>query len=411
MNLLLRVAWRNIWRNPRRSILTMSAIGFAAGLLTVMLGIQEGSYGDMINNAVKLHTGHLQIQHPEYLQDRRMTLTIDNRDAIYELVANNPGVSAYSSRVNTAALVSAEDNTFAAMLMGVDPEREATVSTVKNMVKKGDYLSTADPTGALLGEILARNLGVDVGQEFVFMGQGADGSIAAARLTVRGIFSMGFSDIDKSGLFIPLLTAQQEFMLEGRVHEVVLLVDDFKAIDDIKRQINAELKLRGYESLVALSWDEVTPGLKQAIQLDAISGYIFFFILLLIVAFGILNTVLMAFFERMREFGALLAMGASRTQLQKLIFLETWFMALTAVLIGCILGATGSLILQRYGIAFSGADEVMKEYGMSPVIHARFSILHVLVAMLVVLSVTSITSLSPIIKIGKINPVKALRYV
>ncbi|MBN2053575.1 ABC transporter permease [bacterium] len=411
MSLLFKIAWRNVWRHPRRSILTMAAIAFAAAIQVVMMGIQTGSYGQMIDNAVKIHTGHLQLQHPGYLEDRKMTQVLRDRDGLQALLESRERVVAVAARVNAPALVSAASNTFGGMLMGVEPRAEAAVSTIAAKVRDGRYLDDADPYGALVGATLARNLGVAVGDEIVFMGQGADGALAANLLTVRGTFTSGFSQLDKSGVYLPLATAQEEFALHGAVHEMVAMVDDFKYIWAVRNTLNEAIREQGIADVTALSWDQITPEIKEAIQLDAISAYIFFLVLLLIVAFGILNTILMAFFERIREFGVMLAMGATRRQLQRLIYIETMLLVFVAVAAGAVLGSTGSLLIQHYGIHFSGTDELMEQWGMSSTVYARYSILHVMIASLTVVLISSITTLSPIMKIGRINPVRALRHI
>lgn len=195
--MLLKIAWRNVGRNKRRSVLSALAIGFAFGLLVFSMSLQRGSYVDMIQNTVRVHTGHLQIQRVGYWPEQRLSDKLDpagileRLDGLPHVVGAAPHVVGAAPRVATAALACKGDRSFGAAVFGIDPEREKTVSSLASVIRAGAFLEPGDRDGVLLGTTLAKNLGVAVGDEIVFMGQGADGSMAAGRMIVRGLFKMG----------------------------------------------------------------------------------------------------------------------------------------------------------------------------------------------------------------------------
>ena len=172
------MAWRNIWRNPRRSILTICAIAFASLLLVFMLSWQFGSYETMINASVKISSGHIQVQAKDYQDKRDIWMVVRDPAEIDEFLDKIPEVAAYTSRANAFSLVSSKERTYGVLVVGIDPSNEARVSTLKKIIRQGEYLSSSDRDHALIGQLLAKNLRVDVGDELVILGQGLDGSVA-----------------------------------------------------------------------------------------------------------------------------------------------------------------------------------------------------------------------------------------
>ncbi|MBW2545500.1 MAG: ABC transporter permease, partial [Deltaproteobacteria bacterium] len=217
------MAWRNIWRNPRRSILTISAIAFASVLLVFMLSWQFGSYDTMINSAVKIHTGHLQVQARGYNDKKSIRLVVSDPAAVGNVLDDTPEVAAHTCRATAFSLVSSSERTYGVMVVGIDPVREAGVSTLKKMIRQGSYLSEDDTDQALVGELLARNLKVGLGDELVVLGQGRDGSVAATVVKVKGIYRSGMDEFDRSSINIPLKNFQDVYAMRGAVHEVVAL--------------------------------------------------------------------------------------------------------------------------------------------------------------------------------------------
>jgi putative ABC transport system permease protein len=408
----IKMAWRNIWRNPRRSILTIAAIAFATLLLVFMLSWQFGSYDTMINSAVKIHTGHLQVQAEGYNDKRSIRLVVPEPAAVDSILEKTPGVAAHTFRANAFSLISSDERTHGAMVIGIDPSREARVSTIKGLVREGDYLAATDTNQALVGKLLAKNLHVGLGDELVVLGQGRDGSIAATVVAVKGIFSSGQDELDRSVLHMPLKYFQDVYAMSGAVHEVVAVGKSLEDIPGIKEAVATGIKkFDGNEKLVVLDWMELMPGLIEAIQMDLVSGFIFYIILIVVVAFSILNTFLMAIFERTREFGVFMAMGTTPGRLSRLLLLESAGITMMGIIIGIIAGSLITWYFQVHGIVISGASELMRQYGLPERMFPQLSVLSASIGPAVVLIITLLTALYPALKVRRLTPVKAMTAV
>jgi len=406
----VKMAWRNVWRNTRRTILTIGAIAFASMLLVFMLSFQFGSYETMINTAVKIQTGHLQIQAREYRTKKSIRQVVPDPARIIEILKSIPGLTAYAGRGQAFSLVSSNERTYGVAVTGVDPVREARVSRLKALVRQGDYLTDADTDQALVGSLLAQNLRVGLGDELTLLGQGRDGSIAATVVRVKGIFSAGIGDFDRSTVHIPLQTFQEVYAMHGAVHEVVVIADSLGSVATIKTGIAAHLAAADLkEALTVLDWDELMPGLQQSIAMDLIGGLIFYLLLVLVVAFSILNTFMMAIFERTREFGVLMAIGTTPGRLTKVLLIESITMTLIGIGTGIIAGSLVTLYYQAYGIDFSGASELLSQFGITGRMYPRLSWLSALSGPLGVLIITFLAALYPALKVRRLQPVEAMQ--
>lgn len=411
MSIDFTMASRNVWRNPRRSLLTMAAIAFACLLLIFMLSWQFGSYQTMIDAAVKIHTGHLQVQAAGYHQKRSMRQVVTRPRAVGELVARAPGVVHYSFRSNAFSLVSSRQRTYGVMVIGIDPEREARVSTLARIIRRGRYLRKGDDQGALVGEILARNLRVEVGDSLTILGQGRDGSVAATVVKVVGIYRSGQDQFDRSSLQITLANFDQTYSMMGAVHEVVAICGNLDQVAGAEAFIAARLAgLKTNKPLVVLDWAQLMPGLSQGIQMDLVSGLIFYFLLIIVVVFSILNTFLMSILERMREFGVLMAMGVTPGRLTKLVLMESSLLTLMGVGAGVLLGCALTLYLQQVGIPV-GSSALMRQYGIPGVMRPQLSLLSACLGPGAVLVVTFLAALYPALKVRRVRPVEAINYV
>ena len=412
MSIDTKMAWRNIWRNPRRSILTIAAITFACILLVFMLSFQFGSYDAMIKSAIMIHTGNLQVQASGYHDDMNIRRVVTSPRVVGALLDKIPAVETYTFRANAFSLVSSTERTYGVMVIGVDPAAESRVSTLKSSVRAGSYFSENDDNQALIGDLLAGNLQVGPGDELTVLGQGRDGSIAATVVKVKGIYSSGQDDFDRSFIHIPLKTFNDVYAMRGAVHEVVVLGKTLKTVPLIKKAVAAGLSnIKSKYPLVALDWQELMPGLIQGIKVDLVSGLIFYFILVVVVAFSILNTFLMAIFERTREFGVLMAMGTTPLRLTRLIMLESVTMILVGIIVGVIGGCLITWYFQAHGILIAGPSEMMSQYGLPERLYPRLSWLSVFAGPAVVFVITVFTALIPALKIRRLRPVEALTYV
>jgi putative ABC transport system permease protein len=411
----VKMAWRNIWRNPRRTILTVLAIAFACVLLVFMLSFQFGSYDTMINASVKINTGHLQIQAEGYQSRKKMELVISDPGPVQQMLEGMASVSAYTCRARGFGLISTEKRSYGAMVVGVEPGRETNVSTLGDIVQEGSYWNhpptPEDLSGALVGRLLARNLGAKVGDEITILGQGRDGSVAATVLTVQGIYASGMDEFDRSAVHIPLDTFQEVFFMDRAVHEIVVIADRLSSVPSIKADIRKRLaRSAAPEKLTVLDWDELMPGLRQAIRMDLVSGGIFYMILIIVVAFSILNTFLMAIFERTHEFGVMMAVGTRPGRLTRLVLTESAGMTLVGVTTGVVLGCLLTWYFQVHGIEIAGSSEVFKQFGIPPRLYPQLTFLSASIGPAVVFVITFLSALYPALKIRRLKPVEAMSH-
>ena len=412
MSIDVKMAWRNIWRNPRRSILTISAIAFASALLVFMLSWQFGSYDTMINSAVKIHTGHLQVQVKGYRGKKDIRLVVPDPAVVGGILDRTPGVAAYTFRANAFSLVSSEERTYGIIVIGIDPVRESKVSTLKKLIRQGNYLSENGTDQALVGELLAKNLQVSLGDELVVLGQGRDGTIAATVVKVKGIYSSGQDEFDRSSMHISLRDFQDVYTMRGAVHEVVILGRSLDEVSEIKTAVAGGIKsMEKRHHLVVVDWMELMPGLIQGIQMDLVGGLIFYFILIVVVAFSILNTFLMCIFERTREFGVIMAIGTTPGRLTKLLLIESATITMVGIVIGIIAGSLITWYFQVHGIVISGASELLRQYGIPERMFPQLSLLSVSIGPGAVLVITLLTALYPALKVRRLRPVEAMKAV
>jgi len=412
MSMDYRMAWRNIWRNPRRSILTICAIVFACALLVFMLSLQFGSYYTMINFSVSIQTGYLQVQARGYHQEHHIQQVVSHPERVGRILAGIPEVRAFTYRASAFSLVSSNQRTYGILVTGIEPDREARVSTLKSLVRRGEYLAPGDGAQALVGDLLARNLKVDVGDKLVMLGQGLDGSVAATVVTVKGIFSSGQEEFDRSSISIPLKTFQHVYSMGTAVHSVVVMGRSLSDLAELKSEIAGQVRqLPDGRSLVVLDWMELMPGLIQGIKIDLTSGVIFYLFLIIVVAFSILNTFVMAILERTREFGVMMALGTTPGRLIRLLLMESMTMTGIGLFCGIVAGALLTWYFQVHGIAVAGADEILKQYGIPDRIYPRLSLWSITIGPGAVCIITFFTALFPALKVRRLRPVAALAHV
>lgn len=401
-----KIAWRNVWRNTRRSLLTLLALAFSTAMLLFMFAWQTGSYSSMIHAAVSSTTGELQVLSPEYHDNRDIRKTIDRPDDILDKLGQMEEVSAFTRRGEAFALADSGERSYGVLVLGVDPATEPTVSNIRTIVREGAYFSGPD-NEIILGRKLAENLKVQIGDEIVLLGQGFDGSVAANAFVLQGIAESGQPDLDRTLAQIPLAVFQETFFMGDRVHRIVVNGRNLEVLGQMAAELEGFLD-GTHPGLAVFTWDELVPGLKQSIELDMISGYIFYFLLLVVVAFSIMNTFIMAVMERSREFGILNAIGTNRHHLVRILLMETSFLGLCGILLGVLGGLAFTAYFQANGIVIPDSQSLMAKFGLPERIHPQLSWQVLCLAPVLVLGVTLLSTLYPVIRLLRLHPVKAM---
>ncbi len=409
MNLVFRLAWRNLWRHPRRTWLTTAAMMFSNTLLVFMISLQFGMYGLMIDNTLQAFTGHLQIQAPGYKDDQKMRQTVADIVPLAEsLRAELPSVS-IAARATAFALVSSEERSYGIAVFGVEPNYEPDVSTIPGLVSEGRYLGGIDSTEIIIGAALARNLRVGLGDELTLLGSGRDGSFAAAVVNIVGIFDSGIADFDRSITEIPLGLFQDVFYMEGSGHQIVINAGGIDGVAELQKQV--ESLLPSGQSLVVYDWDALQPGLKQAIKADISSAFFMYGILVILVAFSVLNTQLMSVLERTHEFGIVMSLGLTPGRLGRLVLLETAIMGLLGLVLGAILGGLVTAWFSVNGFAYPGMEELASKFNLPARFFPQVSPLTLLIGPAVVFLFTLLAAVYPALRLHRLHPVEAMRAV
>lgn len=410
MVITLRLAWRNLWRNPRRSWLTASAIAFAAMLLVFMITLQLGAYDMMIDTTLRVYTGQMQVQREGYHDKPQMRATVPEAVRLAAQLREVTGLSAIAVRAQGFALASSAERSYGVPVVGVEPMHEAEVSTVPHLVKSGRYLSGADAQEVVLGSALARNLKIKVGDELTLLGSGRDGSVAATVLPVVGIFESGNPELDRHLVQLPLATFQEVFTMGADAHAIVVSGQRYDAIPQTKAQVAALLH-DTQQGLVVLDWEELIPGVKQLIQTDMVQNWITYLALILIVTLSIMNTFLMSVLERTREFGIMMALGTSALRIGSMVMMESVFLTLLGLVIGVALGGGIAVYLHYEGFTFPGMKEIYAQYGLPGVIHPKLSFAGFALGPAVIFVFTVVAALYPALRVRRLRPVEAMHAV
>ncbi len=405
MKLYLVLAWRNIWRNKRRTILAALSVIFAIVLAIFTRAMQHGSYDYMIDSAVRMYTGYLQIHGKGYWEERSLENSIEIDDEFLKQIEAIRFVEIAVPRLESYLLVSSKEITKVANVVSTDPEKENQMTKLQQKITSGKYLSQNDE-GLLIGEGLARMLNVKVGDSLILYGQGIYGTTVATMSPVIGIIKFAIPDLNNSFIYLPLIYGQKLFSMENRITTISIMITNPKQISYVLNEIRKIVN----DNYNIMTWEEMMPELVQGIQLDSVSGLIMLFILYLVITFGIFGTIMMMTAERTKEFGVLLAIGVNRSKLVLITTLEAIFISFIGALAGLIVSYPLVLYFHKNPIRFSGElAEISLKFGVEPIIPLSNESGIFVAQTLVVLLIALLSSLYPINYIRKLKPIEAIR--
>lgn len=407
MSITLRLAWRNIWRQPRRTWLTTGAMVFSNVLLVFLISIQLGSYRMMIDNTLAPLTGHLQVQYEGYKDDQRIRQVVPAVRGVAADMREALGLETVAARGAAFALASSEQRTYGIQIIGVEPEFEPRVSTLPGLVAEGRYLDDVAAPEIVVGAVLARNLKAELGDELTILGSGRDGSFAAAIVNIVGIFDSGMVELDRSFAEMPLAFFQDTFAMEDAGHNVVINAPDLFAVARVQQQ--AEGLIPAGEDLVLYHWDDLQPGLQQAIQADLASAWFMYGVLVILVAFSVLNTQLMSVLERTREFGIVMSLGLTAGRLGRLVMLETTMIGLLGLALGVFLGSLVTYWFAVNGFTYPGLDEMAVQFNLPDRIYPDLNAISLLVGPGIVFVASLMAAVYPAARLHWLHPVQAMR--
>lgn len=403
----LRMAWRNLWRHGRRTWLTVGAMIFSNSLLVFSISLQFGSYDMMIDNSLQAFSGHLQLQHPRYLDEPKMRYTLPGVAGRAQFLRDELDLNSISARAAGFALASSDSRSYGLQILGVEAMHEPLVSTLPGLVKQGRYLQPGGKAEIVIGTVLARNLKVEPGDELSFLGSGFDDSFAAGVVRVVGIFESGIPDLDRSMAQVNLGYFQDSFAMQQRGHSIVIRAPHIDAVEQLQTQVSS---LLGDEINLALRhWDDLQPGLKQAIQADMTSAWFMYIVLIVLVAFSVLNTQLMSVLERTREFGTMMALGLKPSRLAGLVILETGMMTGLGLLLGITLGWLITWYLSVVGFSYPGMSEMAVKFNLPDRMYPAISLISLTLGPGIVALGSLLAAIYPALRLNLLSPVEAMR--
>jgi ABC-type lipoprotein release transport system permease subunit len=400
-----KIAWRNLWRNRRRTFITVASVLFALFLALIMRAMQLGTYGYMTESAVKNSTGYLQIHEKGYWNDKSIDNTLAYSDTLADRIRKTPNVSEIVPRLESFALASSGKQTKGVAIIGTIPKVEDEVSGLAGRVVAGTYLQKGR-NGLLLAEGLANYLHVGVNDSIVLLGQGYHGVTAAAEIPVTGIVRFAQPDLDNQMVYMDLSQARNFYGAPGRLTSISIMLDNPKKISQTLKSLSAIDPAQ----LEVLTWKEMLFELVQYIEGDNISGLFMLGILYLVVGFGILGTILMMTMERRKEFGIMIAVGTKRLKLSLIVLIESLTIAFAGVFLGILLSLPVIDYFHVNPIQLTGdLAKAVQEYNMEPVMPFALEPGFFIHQSLVVIVITLLAVIYPMTVISRLKVVNALK--
>ena len=408
MGKLLRMSWRNVWRNWRRTIIAVVAISLGLVLLLIFDGMLGGAEQAMYGNVVKLQGGNVQIHAPGYREkaNRMPLLPLADAEAVVQAALAQPQVIEASRRINTGGMVSSHEGTFPVAIVGIEPEAEAPVGLLADNIAAGRYLTAQDGDELLIGQALADQLEVSAGDRVTLVGRATHEQMRSRTMTIVGIYDLGVEEVEKGMVYISLAAAQALYDLRDQATEVDVALRIMGQEGRVVPALRDELP--GYE---VDPWYVTDPTTKQTMEMEKGIMSLFGLVILVIAGVGILNLLLMAVFERTREIGIMAAMGMKRWETMVLFLLEGTFIGLLGAVAGCIVGGLINLYFGQVGLPWTAQEYSELTALLGDRIYFDVGLGLLLNRGLTVLIIAALAALYPAWQASRREPAEALHYV
>jgi ABC-type lipoprotein release transport system permease subunit len=401
----IKLAWRNLWRNRRRTLIAISSIIFSVLLASWMRSMQEGSYDSMIENVVKFYSGYLQVQDTAYWEERTLENSMEASSELMQEIENLKDVTLVSRRLESFALAANHQHSKPAMVLGIEPEAEDRITAISKKIKEGRFLKNEEQ-GVVLGKGLADFLNLTVGDTLVMIGQGFHGVSANGLFPITGIMEHPNQEFDKRLVLLDIETAREFYSAYGLSTSLVVMTGDHYQVDHLKAEIGGLLS----PEKTVLTWIEMQPEIEQLIQSDRASGIIMLGILYLVIAFGMFSVIMMMVKERRREFGVIHAVGMKKRKMAIVVVFETLFIGIIGCTVGLVVSYLFCLWFYHNPIPLTGEMATATvQYGMEP--YMFFSIQPSLFynQMILVFFISLFIAIFPVYNIYRLKITSALR--
>lgn len=364
--MLIILAWRNLWRNKKRSLITISSVLFAVFLAIMSDSMQRGSYERMIDSMVKYSTGYIQIQDVLYEEEPSINNSLLFDEALEDLLQKHADqIDYYVPRIQNFALAATESQTRGTNVMGIDPEIESKLNELRDDLIDGEFITSNDQD-IMLADGLAGILGVNVGDSIVLLGQGFQGSTAAGLYRVKGIVELKVPEMSNNTIYMSLPAAQWFYMADDRLTSLIVMPRNPRYTTQLAQGLRAGIDQEWY---AVLTWEQMLKDLLALMKFDMAGSMVMMGILYIVIAFGLFGTILTMMIERQREFGMLISLGMKRSRLASVVFMESIFISLSGIIAGVLLAIPLVLYFYYNPVPLTGEmAETMAEYGFEPIL-------------------------------------------
>ncbi|HEX7358729.1 MAG TPA: FtsX-like permease family protein [Ignavibacteriaceae bacterium] len=405
MSTYVKLAWRNLWRNKKRTLIAAASVFFAVILALIMRSMQTGYYDYMIDASVRMYTGYIQIHGKDYWEKRSLEESMVINEKQYSELKKIKGITLAVPRFETYSLISHRNKTKVTQITGIDPKEENKLTDLNNKLIQGNLLDDSSK-GIVIAQGLAEILKVGVGDSVVIYGQGYHGVTAAAQIPIIGIVKFTLPELNKSFTYLTLNNAQWLFSAPDRLTSLSIMINNPNELDEIESRIKNIFNVE-YE---VMDWKELSPELVQSIQVDNAQGIIMLGILYVVIAFGIFGTIMMMTAERVKEFGILISVGMKKWKLGLVTLYETLFVSFLGVFTGAIISIPILLYFKSNPIPLTGemADAILA-WGFEPILPFAVYPGMFFAQIWTVLAIALVSALYPILFIRKLKPVEAIR--
>jgi ABC-type lipoprotein release transport system permease subunit len=405
--MIFQMGWRNIWRNKRRTAVILTAVVIGVWSMIFLGALMRGISDRMRQNGIATLTGHIQVHHAGFRKDP----VIDNRIAtpkeVFKAFGSLPAGAKYAPRIRVSAVASNARHSTGVTLVGIDPGREAEVSFIGQAVRQGRYLNPDDPLGILVGEALLEKFETRIGHKLVLMSQDANGEIASRAFRIVGVFAAELESTEKQFVFVTLDASRKMLGVGNAICEAVVLLSSY----DIVAETAAELQtLLSKDRYTVATWQELLPLVKAMLDMHDSFIWVWFLAVFIAMAFGLVNTVLMAVFERIREFGLMRSLGMRSRLVVAEVLAEAFYLLVIGTAAGNLLGLLSVFVLSAGGIDLTAFSAGMEFVGMSRIVYPVVALQDVVVADTTVFVMGLAVSIYPALKAARISPVEAMAH-
>lgn len=404
------LAWRNVWKNKRRTILTILTIMVGCAMIIFSRAFQDGVYARMIEDSIAANTGHIQIHEKGFWENMSIDYAFKPDNGLMLHLRKNPAVSAFSRRIHAGGLVSFGNSTYGTLIQAVEPESEKKVSNLHETIQKGGrYLVADDGKNIIMGATLAKKLKVKVGDPVSFVSQGFDGSIAAANVIIVGIFKTRNPRYDQTTIMMSFNQAAETFTMMGYISSIAVRLKQSEDMETVRDELRG---LPGSKVREVMGWDDLTPELIQHIVMDRLFAKIFYIVLLLIIAFGVLNTVQMSVFERRRELGIMMAIGTRPSQIVTMVLFESVCISFIGAILGIVLGSLISFYFTVYPLDYSQYQKEMEAFNqITTVFPTHLTVRNIISTAFFTFCIGVLFSIAPARRASRLRPLDAIRQL